>query len=450
MRKQLVIVYKLLLLIFISIQKLKPNEMAIAIVIGIIIFVIILITTLVIVFSGGNEDKQILDNICAKQAKTIDEFLIGNNLNNLSLNDNYTDIELIAQSVVFRAHKLILAAHSKYLATKLQTYSHGLNFTDPNSIFQLEMSFVDHSTLSIILEFIYGKSIPLAVFENESDYSNLLKASEEFQLKGLKCEISKQLSKKLNNKNVANVIVLAEETDTPFLMNVASKYLLDHLNDIRLTHEWKVSAKINGHILANAIDFHGKLSPNTTCNIECYPVNFQSKSIVNNLRRFFTTNYLADARIRVVTEQHDEEQYIFHVNKAILISQSLKFRHLFANSSNIQIDGVDNFVMREFLQYMYCGSIVSLEKYAAQLLVLSSDYGMDILRDKCEDVIIDQLSISNAANIVEIANSVESQRLSKAVLDFILKNRNAVAKTPGWSELKKNKPELLNKIFSHI
>lgn len=420
--------------------------MAVAIVIGIIIFVIIIISTLFIVFSSGDEDKQILDNICAKNVE-INDFLIGNSLNNLRVNDNYTDIELIAQSVVFRAHKLVLAAHSKYLATKLQKYSQGLNVTNPNSIFQLEMSFVDHSTLFIILEFIYGKPIPLKVFENENDYSNLLKTSEEFQLEGLKCEISRQLSKKLNNKNVANLIVLAEETDTPFLMNVASKYLLDHLNDIRLTHEWKVSAKANGHILANAIDFHGKLAANTTCDIECHPVNFQSQSIVNNLRRFFTTNYLADAVIKVL---NGREEHIFHVNKAILTSQSPKFRELFAHSSIIEIDGVDSLVMREFLQYMYCGSIISLEKYAAQLLMLSNDYGMDALRDYTEDVIIDQLSIANAANIVEITNSVESQRLSKSVLDFILKNRNEVAKTPAWRELKKNKPELLNKIFSHI
>lgn len=398
-------------------------------------------------FGGSDEDKQILDNICAKQVKTNNEFLIGNSLNNLRLNDNFTDIELIAQTVVFRAHKLVLAAHSKYLATKLQTYSQGLNITDPNSIFQLEMSFVDHPTLSIILEFIYGKPIPLKVFESESDYSNLLKTSEEFQLEGLKCEISRQLSKKLNNKNVANIIVLAEETDTPNLMNVASKYLLDHLNDIRSTHEWKVSAKTNGHILANAIDFHGKLPENTTCDIECHPVNFQSQSIVNNLRRFFTTNYFADADINVVNAR---EEHIFHVNKAILTSQSLKFRKLFSRSSIIKINNVDSLVMREFLQYMYCGSIVSLDKYAAQLLILSNEYGMDTLRDKCEDVIIDQLSIANAANIVEITSSVESQRLSKAVLDFILKNRNEVVKSPGWAELKKNKPELLNKIFTHI
>lgn len=421
--------------------------MAIAIVIGIIIFAIISIATLVIVFSGGNEEKPILKNICAKQVQTNNEFLIGNSLNNLRINDNFTDIELIAQSVVFRAHKLVLAAHSKYLATKLQTYSQGLNATDPNSIFQLEMSFVDHSTLSIILEFIYGKPIPLKVFEDENDYGNLLKTSDEFQLDGLKCEIARQLSKKLNNKNVANLIVLAEVTDTPFLMNVASKYLLDHLNDIRATHEWKVSAKTNGHTIANALDFHGKLAKNTTCDIECYPVNFQSQSIVNNLRRFFTTNYFADADIEVV---NGREQHIFRVNKAILTSQSSKFRKQFAHSSIIKVEGVDSLVMREFLQYMYCGSIVSLDKYAAELLILSNDYGMDTLRDKSEDVIIDQLSIANAAKIVEITNSVESQRLSKAVLDFILKNRNEVVKTPGWSELKKNKPELLNKIFAHI
>lgn len=425
------------------------NEMAVVIIIGIItLLLVILITTLCIVFSGDGAEERILENVCIKKEKFNKEFLIQNNLDKLRLNDNSTDIELIAQSVAFRAHKLILAAHSKYLATMLYTYTQGhLNVTDSNQILQLELGFIDHNTLETVLGFIYGKSIPLAVFENENDYTKLLKTSDEFQLDALKCEVSKKLGKKLNKTNVSNLIVLAEETDSPFLMNLASNYLLNNLNDVRSTNEWKMASKINGHILANAIDFHGKLPANTTCIIECQSINFQSMSIINNLRRFFTTNYMADANITVTNEKDEHE---FHINKAILTGQSEQFRQQFAGTTNIEIDGVDHLVMREFLMYMYSGWIVSLNKYAEGLLHLSNVYGMLALRDKCEDVIIDQLSVKNAANIVELLSRIESKRLSNAVLDFILKNRKDVVQTDGWKSLKNNKPELLNKIFSNI
>lgn len=418
-----------------------------AIIIGIVtVVLLILFITLYIVFSGGTEEK-ILKNVCIKNDKFNNEYLIQNNLNNLKLNDMSADIELVAQSVAFRAHKLLLAANSKYLETMLYTYSQGHpNVTDSNSIFQLEMSFIDHKTLSIILEFIYGKPIPK--FDNVNNYSELLKASDDFQLEGLKCEVSKQLAGKLNAQNVCNLIVLAEKTDAPFLMNIASHYLLNNLNEVRSTNEWKSSTKVNGHILAQAIDFNGKLPANSTCQIECQPNTVQSMSFINNMRRYLSTEYMADATI---TTSRDD--YSIRVNKAILIGQSVKFKQDFKNNSNIQIDtpeNIDSFVLREFLMYMYSGWIVSLNKYAEGFLYLSHIYDMTALKDKCEDVIIDQLSVNNAANVVEILSRTDSQRLSNAVLDFILKNRPEVVKTDGWNNLKKNKPELLHKIFSNI
>lgn len=420
----------------------------VAIVIGVVVLLaIIIITTIIIMYSGG-DDERILDNVCIKQNKFNKEFLIENKFDKLKLGDNYTDVELIAQSVVFRAHKLILAAHSKYLATMLYTYSQSLNDSDPDSILQFEMTQVDHSTLSTILEFFYGKSLPLAIFENENDYTQLLKTSDEFQLDGLKCEVSKHLSKKLNKKNVAKLILLAEQADAPFLMNVASTYLLDHLSEVRSTAEWKLAVKSNGHILANAIDFHGKLPENTTCVIECEPVTLRSKPIVDNLRRFFTIEYFANVKISV--SNGNDEPHVFRVNKAVLAGQSAKFQEQFQNSTSIELNDVNGAAMREFLMYMYSGWIISLEHHAKELLYLSHMYQMQALRDKCEDLIIDQLSVANATNILDMLSRFESERLSQAVLDFILKNRREIVKTADWIKLKKNKPELLNKIFNKI
>lgn len=413
-------------------------------ILGAVILVAIIVIS-ILVFQSGDDTpaEQQKVNICRQKEEPKNEYLVENNLNVLQLNDNFTDIDVVSQNMSIRAHKVILAAHSAYFNSMMWLN----NDTDRN---RLDLPIIDHKTLAHVLNFIYTESIPTEVFDNETNYSNLLKAATEFQLDWLKCEIAKRLSIRININNVGFIVLLAEETDSRFLMTLASHYLLEHFHEVSKTKEWQELINNHANVLANVIDFQGKLPNNTICNIVCQPATLTNTSIVMKLRRFFITLRYADAEVHVHSG-NDNGTKVFHVNRAVLVSQSPIFRQQFTNSSNvIHMYNTSTEVAEEFLIYMYSSWPAQLNKFAEDLLYLSDRYEMNALKKACEDVIINGINVENAANIVIIADKGNSKRLSSTVLDFILKYRSEVVATKAWAELKEKHPELLAKIFFNL
>lgn len=419
---------------------------------GAFVFVAVIVIVILIFRSGDDDTKdQRKVNICRqKEEKSYKEYLIENNLNDLQLNDNFTDIDVVAQNVMIRAHKAILAAHSPYFDSMIWL-SNKTDLTDTeNSKNRLDLSFVDHRTVAHALNFIYTGSLATELFNNEEDYSNLLRAATEFQLDLLKCEISKRLSVRINRENAGSLVVLAEETDSRFLMTIASHYLLENFREISTTPQWEELVGNHANVLANAIDFTGKIPTNVTCDIQCQPSTVATAPIFMKLRRFFITQRYADAEVHVDNGVEGEKK-VFPVNRAILIAQSQVFRQQFNDSSNaIQMTNVSADAAEEFLIYMYSSWSAQLNKLTEPLLYLSDRYQMVALKKACEEVIINGMTVENAATIVQIADKANSKRLSSAVLDFILKHRNQVVATTAWTELKMKNPELLAKIFFNL
>lgn len=105
-------------------------------------------------------------NICHQKPEyPAKDYIVANNLNDLRLNDNFTDIEIISDNVTLRAHKVIVAAHSKYFDSLFPK-------TQPNQngITQLDIPFIDQKTLWNVLNFIYTGSLPNEIFLNETEY----------------------------------------------------------------------------------------------------------------------------------------------------------------------------------------------------------------------------------------------------------------------------------------
>lgn len=404
-----------------------------------------------IIFRSGDDapESSLQENICHQmEERSHMDFVIQNNLNDLHLNDNYTDIEVTSQNITLRAHKVILAAYSKYLDSMIFTQNQSTKNRTNDEVSSLEISFIDIKSLDHLLNFMYSGALPNELFNDENEYGNLMKAANELQMDWLKCEMSKRLSVRLNTKNAAFLAVLAEESDAHFLMILASNYLLENFNDVKKTHEWQTVANNHRNVLANAIDFHGKLPSNSVCDIECQPLTVASPSIFQRLRRFFITQRFADAEIHINT---GEDGKVFYVNRAILVAQSPIFQQQFAASPNeISINNTSSAVMEEFLIYMYSGWPSQLKKFTEGLLYLSETYEMKALKNACEDIFIDELSVMNAAKIAEIADNANSKRLLTEILDFILKNRKEVVTTKAWTELKNKNPQLLTKIFTNL
>lgn len=422
-----------------------------------LISVLLFVIFLVYMFSGGDDKPQTPPvtriNMCQqKEDKFQKDILVANYIINYRLNDNYTDIDVIAQNNVFRGHRVILAAHSQVFESKIFMKSEVSDYKNASKN-QIEIDFVDYKTLSIVLNYIYTTQLPDQIFDNVMEFSNLMKASDELQMDTLKCEISKRLSKRVDLKRSGIIVAMAEETDTRFLMTTAAKYLLDNFNAIKQTTEWQDVIKNHKNVLTNAIDFVGKLPDNGYCEIICIPETITSSAIFTRLRHYFFAQRFTDAEISVLSTNVIGNDRTFKVNRAILIGQSAVFRQQFANTTTpnrIVVNATTSDVMEEFLAYMYSGwPTEKMKQMAEGLLYLSTSYEMHPLQTACEDILYVNLKVLNAVRTIIIADRANSKRLFSFVLDFILKNRKEVVATKDWAELKEKHPEILTKIFSN-
>lgn len=417
------------------------------------------IVIIYLIFSGKDDDNiapkpniKPKQNLCNQTEQSFDKhYLVENNLSHLRLNDNYTDIELMSQDTILRAHKIILASHSPYFIASIwqknESEQNAVEGISNTSIQRLNIEFIDHKTLITVLNFIYNETLAEDVFHNATVYGNLLRAATKFQMDSLKCEISKNLNSRLNIHNVGSIVALAAETNTYFLMIISSTFLLDQFQQISKTTEWQSVIKENKDVLANAIDFHGKLPEDSVCKIQCVATTLKSPVVVTRLREFFLTHRFADAEM-YVTRNVGAEPRVFRVNRATLIGQSVAFQQAFGESHRIDVHDIVGEVMDEFLLYMYSGwPTLKMKRMAADLLYLSAIYKMNGLQKACEDILIAGLDIQNAAKLIIVADGAKSNRLFDIVLEFILKHHRDVVKTNAWIDLKRNHPEILTKIL---
>lgn len=393
------------------------------------------------IFSGGDDENsktlptQSVINLCQQKIEKTSPY-IENNLEHLRLNDTYTDIDIAFNGGVLRAHKIILAAQSEHINKIMWNQSQN------NETQRIDLSFLNGEVTTTILNYLYGGKIE---FDNFEFATSVLKAADGLGMESLKCESSRYLSRMISIKSVGSLLVIADQNNSPYLMTNATIYFFENLDKVRFTNEWKAIIKEHKHILANAIDYHGKLPTNGMCDIKCYPITLRSQPIVDRLVDFFQTGRFADAN---VGSGKSQSEYDFQVNKAVLIGQSHKFREQFEqNATAIEILGFDKRAIREFILYMYSGRVDNLATYSTDLCSLAAIYDMNTLRAACEDKIIENLAVSNAVAAVKTANHLQSRKLSKAVSDFILKHKQDIVKTPAWTDLKNNEPELFANIF---
>ena len=76
------------------------------------------------------------------------------------------------------------------------------------------------------------------------------------------------------------------------------------------------------------------------------------------------------------------------------------------------------------LEYLYCGEVPQDENVVIELLKTSEKYHIEELREKCQEYLVLNLRIDNAAMMATLAQSSKADLLKAAVLKFIKANES--------------------------
>ncbi|XP_065214343.1 speckle-type POZ protein B-like [Planococcus citri] len=174
------------------------------------------------------------------------------------------------------------------------------------------------------------------------------------------------------------------------------------------------------------------------------PIETPSCTLSDDLSQLLEDQEFCDVTLSVNGQQ-------FKAHKNILSARCSVFKAMFkhrmqeANSNRVEITDVKPDVFRELLHYIYTGNVKNTETATfMDLLVAAADkYDLQNLKFLCEDALCKRLSHDNAANILIIADSHQSEKLKAAAISFIKSNAFAVMSTDGWKDVLYHYPNLV-------
>ncbi|XP_049789748.1 ankyrin repeat domain-containing protein 65-like [Schistocerca nitens] len=119
------------------------------------------------------------------------------------------------------------------------------------------------------------------------------------------------------------------------------------------------------------------------------------------------------------------------------------FQHdtLEASSGHVVVTDVEGPVVRELLGYVYTLQAPQLPDTALKLLTAADKYGVSGLKAACEQQVITQLTVENAAATAVFAVRHSCASLTAATVAFIGAHNFQVMATQGWADAMRSQPE---------
>jgi hypothetical protein len=170
-------------------------------------------------------------------------------------------------------------------------------------------------------------------------------------------------------------------------------------------------------------------------------IDIPESSLISDLRSFLNEERLSDVTFLV------EGKPIYA--HRMLCMRCPYFSQMFENqtSENITITSVSHRAFLALLEYLYTDRVeVSLDT-AMDLFVAADQFGVERLKRICEKKILVSINIDTAATVLQAANAHTAHGLRQSCMDFILRNFDAVSKTPAFEEMGRHNVNLLLEIF---
>jgi len=174
-------------------------------------------------------------------------------------------------------------------------------------------------------------------------------------------------------------------------------------------------------------------------------IDIPCSSLVLDLRSFLNEQKLSDVTFIV-------EGKPVYAHK-LLCTRCSYFRAMFegqmreAQQKMITINSVSHRVFLALLEYLYTDEVdISLD-IAMDLFVAADQFGVERLKRLCEKKILTSINIDSAATILQAANMHIAHGLRQSCMDFVLRNFDAVSKTPAFEEMGRSNVELVFEIL---
>ncbi|XP_057318494.1 speckle-type POZ protein B-like [Microplitis mediator] len=173
------------------------------------------------------------------------------------------------------------------------------------------------------------------------------------------------------------------------------------------------------------------------------------RQITDDLKELYDSKTNSDVTFVVGNEK-------FKAHKLIMSTRSPVFFAMFTHEmkenreSEVTIPDIEPEVFNKLLEFIYTDKITNLDADAAYLLEAADKYQLLNLKSLCEESLSKSASIDNAIELMILADLHNANQLFEHALELIIKNIEAIIKTPEYKILEESKPLLLSKLIEKL
>jgi len=175
-------------------------------------------------------------------------------------------------------------------------------------------------------------------------------------------------------------------------------------------------------------------------------IDIPNSSLVSDLRSFVNDQKLSDVTFIV-------EGKPIYAHKLLCVRCSY-FQAMFegqmreAQQKTVTINNVNYRTFLALLEYLYTDDVEISLDIAMDLFVAADQFGVERLKSLCEKKILMSINVESVATILQAANVHVAEGLRQCCMDFILRNFDAVSKTPAFEEMGRSNVELIFEILN--
>ncbi|GIX67018.1 TD and POZ domain-containing protein 4 [Caerostris extrusa] len=165
-------------------------------------------------------------------------------------------------------------------------------------------------------------------------------------------------------------------------------------------------------------------------------------SAVDDLIHLYDDQILCDLQLKTKTKT-------FHAHKTVLCARSPAFRAMLMTDMKerikeyIKVEDLEDGIMHLFLTFLYSDVLKDLQwENVAKLYYAADKYEVKCLKAKCSSFLIDMISISNASDLLLLADSHADLNLKELVEDFILKHDTEIFGSNEWGTFMERNSQL--------
>ena len=172
------------------------------------------------------------------------------------------------------------------------------------------------------------------------------------------------------------------------------------------------------------------------------------QQLVGDFGKYFKNTDLSDVTLNVDSVSFPAHKFVLSARSCVFAAM---FQHdMLENRKNaVDIPDIKSNVFEIVLNFIYTGDASGVNKFSGEILSAAEKYQLELLKVRCEDAMIEELSTKNAVKFFILAHLHSAKNLKASTMRFIDDSDSSWERFD-WKPVQSSYPDLVFELYKDL